>query len=167
MNENLHKDAMKSNMLLREVQDDDLAIFFANQQDAEASHMVAFTKRDPNDRDAFMAHLAKIRSDDTVTIRTIVVDGQVAGNIAQFENEGKFEVGYWIGKKYWGQGIATAALSQFLTEVKVRPLHANVAKDNIGSMRVLEKCGFVIVGHDRNFAKARGEVIDEVIMKLT
>jgi len=41
-----------------------------------------------------------------------------------------------------------------------------VAKDNIASVRVLEKCGFVISGYDQGFANARGEEIEEVIMIL-
>lgn len=152
--------------MLRAVRDDDLAIFFEQQLDPAANLMAAFTKRDPTDQDAFMAHWAKIRNADTVTIRTIVFDGQVAGNIGKFENEGKTEVCYWIGNKYWGKGIATEALSQFLAAIKDRPLYAGVAKDNVGSIRVLEKCGFRVVEQKRSFAKARGEEIDEVLLKV-
>jgi RimJ/RimL family protein N-acetyltransferase len=47
-----------------------------------------------------------------------------------------------------------------------RPLHARAAADNIASVRVLEKCGFVVTGHDRGFANARGTEIDEVLLTL-
>lgn len=128
--------------------------------------MAAFVPRDPADRDAFMAHWAKILADDTVTMKTIVFEGRVAGNVGSFELFGKPQVCYWIGKDSWGKGIATAALALLLMEVTVRPLYAGVAKDNRGSIRVLEKCGFAIVGEQRIFSKAHGEEIVEVLMKL-
>ncbi len=104
--------------------------------------------------------------DDSVTIRTIVFDGHVLGYVANFERLGKPEVCYWLGNEYWGKGSATAALSRFLTEIEVRPLYAGVAEDNLASIRVLEKCGFVVVEHKRCFAKARGKEIEEVVMRL-
>jgi RimJ/RimL family protein N-acetyltransferase len=47
-----------------------------------------------------------------------------------------------------------------------RPMHAHAAADNAGSIRVLEKCGFRITGHDRGFALARDAEIDEVALRL-
>jgi RimJ/RimL family protein N-acetyltransferase len=153
-------------VLLRDVEEGDLPVFFEQQLDPEASYMAAFTARDSADRDAFMAHWTKIMADDSITIRTILVDGRVAGNIVSFEWDGKPEVGYWIGREFWGRGIATRALSEFLGIVKTRPLYAAAARDNTGSIRVLEKCGFVITGYGRAFASARGEVIEEAILEL-
>jgi RimJ/RimL family protein N-acetyltransferase len=75
----------------------------------------------------------------------------VAGNVVSFEQDGEREVGYWIGREYWGKGVATEALSQFLDHVEVRrPLYAGVAKHNVASIRVLEKCGFTIVGKEED-----------------
>jgi RimJ/RimL family protein N-acetyltransferase len=152
--------------ILRDVTQDDLPIFFEHQQDPGARHMVAFTSRDPNDREAFMAHWARILSDDAITKRTILLDGQVAGNILSFQWDDKPEVGYWIGREYWGKGLATRALTHFLEIVTARPLYAQAAKDNIGSIRVLEKCGFTITGYVRSFAHARGKEIEEAILVL-
>jgi RimJ/RimL family protein N-acetyltransferase len=76
------------------------------------------------------------------------------------------EVGYWIDKNYWGKGIATEALKLFLDEIKERPLYAHVAYDNIGSMKVLQKCGFIKIGDGKYFAKARNMEIDEIIFKV-
>ena len=73
---------------------------------------------------------------------------------------------YWIDKALWGKGIATKALAGLLEVVKVRPLYAGAAKDNVASIRVLEKCGFVVTEQRRSFAKSRGQEIDEVIMTL-
>lgn len=158
--------AMTSDIMLREVTADDLPIFFEQQRDPEANHMAAFTARNPNDRDAFVTHWAKIQADPTTTNRTIVADGQVAGNIASFIAGGKPEVCYWLGKSFWGQGIATQALRAFLSIIIERPLYAAVAKDNNGSLHVLEKCGFVIIGEGRGFANARGAEIEEYHLKL-
>ena len=154
---------MTSDVLLRDVTESDLPIFFEQQLDPDATQMAAFPARD---RDAFTAHWTKILGDETVTIKTILLDGRVAGNIVSFEQSGKPQVGYWIGKEYWGKGIATQALSAFLGHVTARPLYAYVAKHNIASIRVLEKCGFTISGYD-TFANARGEEVEEVILKLS
>ena len=158
---------MASALLLRDVIQDDLPIFFEQQLDRDANYMAAFTAKDPSDRDAFTAHWHRILADATVIIRTILCDGQVAGSVLRYEEAGKPEVSYWLGKEYWGKGIATRALSEFLAHGnKMRPIYARVAKDNLGSRRVLEKCGFTIIGESKGFANARGEDIEELILEL-
>jgi RimJ/RimL family protein N-acetyltransferase len=152
-----------SEVQLRDVTEADLPIFFEHQLDPAANQMAAFPARD---RAAFMAHWAKILADATVTIKTIVVDGHVAGNIVSWEQLGEREVGYWLGKHYWGKGVATRALAAFLGHVTVRPLYAHVAKHNIGSRRVLEKCGFTICGEDTVSADVSGAKVEEFILKL-
>lgn len=104
--------------------------------------MVVFKSRD---RPAFDAHWAKILADDTSLKQTVVVDGQVAGNVVSFVLEGVRQVGYWLDRAYWGRGVATAALTAFLKIEERRPLYAGVARHNVGSRRVLQKCGFVEV----------------------
>ncbi len=152
---------------LRTVVEADLPIFFANEQDADARHMAAFTAKDPTDWAAFLAHWHRILSDPTVIIRTIVKEGLVAGSVLSYETEGKPEVSYWLGRAFWGQGVATAALTHFLAEVnQKRPIYARVAKDNLGSQRVLDKCGFVVIGADKGFANARQLEVEELILKL-
>jgi RimJ/RimL family protein N-acetyltransferase len=146
-------------VLLRDVTQDDIAIFYQHQLDPDATRMAAFPARD---KAAFTAHWTKILRDDTVTAKTILFDGQVAGNVVSFEQDGKTLVGYWIGKPFWGKGVATGALLEFLGYVKTRPLYAYVAKHNIGSLRVLEKCGFTIYGED----KVPGEEVEEFILRL-
>jgi RimJ/RimL family protein N-acetyltransferase len=96
------------------------------------------------DAEAFNAHWERILRDDTLTKKTIVYEGQVAGNVVSWHDEdGKRLVGYWLGKEFWGKGLATKALGELLEELTTRPLYAYVAKTNVGSIRVLEKCGFV------------------------
>jgi RimJ/RimL family protein N-acetyltransferase len=152
---------MESNVALRDVTDDDLPILFEHQLDPEASRMAAFA---PRDREAFMAHWAKILPDRSVLVRTIVVDGQVAGNIVSFDRLGEREVGYWIGRDHWGKGIATAALAEFLLLDANRPLYARVARQNVPSIRVLEKCGFTIA--EDGSAPTLDDGVEEVVLKL-
>jgi RimJ/RimL family protein N-acetyltransferase len=151
---------------LRDVTEADFPIFFQQQLDSEANRMAAFTTKDPADRESFTAKWTKILVDDTITKKAIVVEGRVIGYLAGFQRLGKPEVSYWLGREYWGKGLATKALTAFLSDVKVRPLYARAAKDNIASIRVLEKCGFTIVGQDKGFSQSRGEEVEEFILEL-
>ncbi len=129
--------------------------------------MVGFASRDPNDRDAFQAHWARISALPTVVHRTILADDAVAGYVAKFEHEELPEVCYVLGREHWGRGIATRALSMLIEEVEVRPLYASVAHDNIGSRRVLEKCGFREIARAPALAEGRGnEAIEEIRYEL-
>ncbi|MCD7437906.1 GNAT family N-acetyltransferase [Streptomyces lincolnensis] len=152
-------------IVLREVHDSDLPVFFRQMNDPEAVRMAAFTAKDPADRDAFEAHWKRIRSSDAV-LRTVLADGDVVGNAAVYGEPGEREVTYWVDRAYWGRGVATAALSALLAEVPERPLYARAAADNAGSRRVLEKCGFRLTARASGYANARGEEIDEVVLVL-
>ena len=157
---------MTNTITLRDVIETDLPVFFEHESDLDAVYMAAFTAKDPSDRDAFNAHWKRIMSDPTVIIKTILVDGRVAGSVLSYEDEGKPEVSYWIGREFWGKCIATAALKEFLGLVTTRPLYARAVKDNIASLRVLEKCGFTITGEGKGFANARGMEVEEFILIL-
>jgi RimJ/RimL family protein N-acetyltransferase len=135
--------------VLREVVDIDLDAFFEHQHEPEANRMAAFPARD---REAFDAHWRRLLADDSLTKKTIVYEGEVAGNVGCWEQEGRRLVGYWIGREFWGKGLATRALQELTGEVAQRPLHAWVATSNVGSIRVLEKCGLVRVGRRRGSA---------------
>jgi RimJ/RimL family protein N-acetyltransferase len=154
---------MRSDVSLRMVTEADLPILFEQQSDPDATRMAAFSARD---REAFSAHWTRIQTDGTVTIRTIQWNGQVAGNIVSWELSGERLVGYWIGKEYWGKGIATRALSEFLGYEKARPLYARVAKHDVASLRVLEKCGFTMHGEEGGGPDASGAQVGEFILKL-
>lgn len=158
---------MRDELLLREVVGDDLPIFFAQQLDPEANRMAAFTTRDAADRAAFDAHWQRILANSTVIIRTIVYKGEVAGYVLSYETAGEPEVSYWLGKAYWGRGVASAALRRFLAEAnRTRPIYGRAAKDNLASLRVMEKCGFRVIGEVEGFARARQAVIAEVVLEL-
>jgi len=148
---------------LRDVTEGDLPTFFEQQRDPDANRMAAFPSRD---WDAFMAHWAKILGDAAVTRRTVLLDECVAGYIVTWERNGKRLVGYWIGKDYWGGGVATRALSQFLDVDRTRPLHAHVAKRNVASIRVLEKCGFTVCVEETASLGAPADGVEELVFQL-
>jgi RimJ/RimL family protein N-acetyltransferase len=145
---------MKSQPKLRNVLEADLPTFFADQSDPEASSMAVFTPRNAQD---FLSHWTNyILPQASVIKQTITIDGIVVGNILCWEESGKRFAGYWISKKYWGKGIASQALREFLNQIDFRPIYAHVAKNNVASTRVLEKCGFRLSAQEN----------DELLMEL-
>jgi RimJ/RimL family protein N-acetyltransferase len=126
-------------MRLREVTDDDLDDLYAHQADRVSYEMAAVPTRD---RQAFDAHWRLLRADPEVLLHVIDVDGAVAGSVLSFVLRGERVIGYWIGREFWGRGIATQALAQLLAIETRRPLRAHVFAPNRASARVLEKNGF-------------------------
>lgn len=152
---------------LRETLESDLPRFFEFQRDRDGYWMAGFTASDPDDRDAYLEIWAKIRADPRTIMRTILYNGEVAGDVLSHESEpGKPEAGYWLGKAYWGKGVATRALRLFLAEIPRRPLYARVIKDNTASLHVLEKCGFRITGEQREYANGRDMEVDLHLLTL-
>lgn len=147
---------------LRPVSDSDVALFFEHQREPEANRLAAFP---PREREAFFKHWAAIRERADVFNRTIEADGKVAGYLGAFKRGELREVCYWLGREHWGQGIATEALQLFLREFKERPLYARVAKENVPSLRVAGKCGFLIVGED-GYKSPAGDGIEEYLLEL-
>lgn len=141
----------------------DLAVFFEHQREPEANRMAAFAARDP---DVFMKHWLNDLAEESIRKRSILVGGQLAGNIVSFDRFDVREVGYWSGARFWGRGAASAALREFLLLEPARPLYAGVVSDNGASLHVLQKCGFVISGQEREFSTQRGEAVTFVIPRL-
>lgn len=122
--------------------------------------------KDSTNKAAYLEKFTRFLHDPTIHMQTILVGEAIAGSIAKFELAGKAELTYWLDRGCWGNGFATAALTQFLTLEHTRPLIGRVAFDNIGSQRVLEKAGFVKIGTDTGFASARQAEIAEFIYQL-
>src|SRR5215470_16976120 len=99
--------------MLRDVVETDLPIFFEQQLDPEASRMAAFPSR--TDWAAFVEHWrTKILGNPANGKQTIVWNDRVAGNVLSWTQDDRRLVGYWLGREYWGKGIATAALMEYL-----------------------------------------------------
>lgn len=146
---------------LRDVREEDLETFFRQQADPEAHRMAVI---EPRDREAFFRHWReKIFGNPDALKQAIEVDGQLVGDIGSWLADGQRHVGYMIGREFWGRGIATDALAEFVrSHATSRPLHATVATTNPASARVLEKCGFVRL--DRQIAD---DGVEEFLYELT
>ncbi|MCA9311803.1 MAG: GNAT family N-acetyltransferase [Phycisphaerales bacterium] len=152
---------------LRPTIEADLTVFFENQRDPEAIRVAAFTPEDPEDHGGFVAHWGRLLADEGKVKRSILVDGACVGHIVSFERFGNPEITYWIARDWWGRGVTTRALGLFLEGFDIRPLQARAASDNLGSIRVLERNGFRVIGYDRFYAAGRGEEIAETILELS
>lgn len=129
------------NIRLRPVEAADLPRVFEMQLDPESNRMAATIART---REKFDVHWAKVLPDPAVTARVILVGDELVGLVSCFQRTGEDHVGYWIDRAWWGRGIASRALELLLTEVTRRPLIATAATSNAASLRVLQKCGFVV-----------------------
>lgn len=151
---------------IRKTELSDLDTLFQFQLDKEGGFMAAFMPKDPTDKSSYINKHTQLLKDPTVNNHSIIRETVVVGSIAKFIMEGDAEITYWIDRKFWGQGIATKALQDFLQIELTRPLFGRVAFDNFGSQKVLEKCGFVKIGEDKGFANARQAEVTEFIYKL-
>ena len=148
---------------LAEVTDDDLPFLFAIQEDPASNHMADVA---PRDAEAFAAHWTKIRSNPASITRVIHAEGERAGLVLSFIRDGVRELGYWIDRPHWGRGIASQAVAAFLPLDPHRPLTARVLKDNAGSIRVIERNGFVRTGESREDAWHRGGTVELWVYEL-
>ena len=144
---------------IRPVIETDIETFYLHQADPEASAMAAFPTRD---RDVLFESWRRNLAREDGVAQTIVVDGAVAGYVVSWEADGRRLVAYWIGREFWGRGVATAAVRALLDEIAARPLFAYVATSNVGSIRVLEKSGFVRTTDDSQI----GEDSEEWLFRL-
>jgi RimJ/RimL family protein N-acetyltransferase len=119
---------------IREVESTDLETFYGHQLDLAAIRVAAFVCDDPKDKNAFGEHWDKSLNSSHITNRTIVPDGQVVGHISCCPNGNNLEVTYWLGKEFWGRGLATQALAGMLRLLGERPIFAGEATDNAGSI---------------------------------
>ena len=144
----------------------DLETLFTFQLDEDARQIAAFIPENWADKEAYIAKWTRLISEGKVYIYTIIVDEEIVGSIGSWQLEDEWQITYWINKAYWGRGIATAALREFLKVFTTRPLYGRAAFDNMGSIAVMEKCGFLHTGNDMYHSHARGKEIEELIFKL-
>jgi RimJ/RimL family protein N-acetyltransferase len=154
------------NLTLRSVNEEDLDLFFELQQDPLAVWMAAFTSAELASRPAFDIRWQRILADDSIVVKTVVVDGVSVGNVLKYVADGRPEVAFWIARQHWGHGYATEALRLLLSKILDRPVLAHAAEDNAGSIAVLVRNGFRITGHGSAPAAGRGEVVREVSLTL-
>ncbi|KQN00284.1 MULTISPECIES: GNAT family N-acetyltransferase [unclassified Sphingomonas] len=146
---------MPTEVRLRIVTVDDLPVFYEHQCDPMAAAMAGFVSRP---RPAFDAHWQQILNRNDCEVRTVAVDGVTAGYVSTFIREGQREIAYWIGRRYWGQGVASRAVVAFLDMARERPVSASVVASNLRSIAVLRHAGFAWV---ETVARADG-VVEQV-----
>jgi len=157
---------MPLKLSLKETIEQDLEAFFLFQLDKEAQQMAAFTPKDPEDRPAYLEKWKRLLKDKTVRMQTVFLDEAVIGSIVKFEIDGQAEITYWLDRKYWGKGFCSTALREFLEIEAKRPILGRVAFDNVGSQKVLERCGFIMTDESTWFSNARNAEISEFIYAL-
>lgn len=149
-------------VFLRPVEPSDVPIFFAHASDPEALRVAAFAPPPPADLEAYRARWLRLLSSADTLARTVVHEGLVVGHLISFPRRGRRDVGGWFARASWGRGIATASLRAFLLLDPTRPLHARAAADNLGALRVLDRCGFRRLSIEQMPAGTRGGHLDEV-----
>jgi len=153
-------------VLLRPVESTDVPIFYMHARDSEAIRVAAFAPPDAGDLGAYRARWARILTASDTLVRTVVHEGNVVGHLISFPRLARREVGGWFALASWGRGIATAALRAFLLLDSGRPLYARAAADNIGALRVLDRCGFRPTALERRPAPGRGGDVVEATLAL-
>lgn len=148
---------------LRPGEPGDLLRMFELQNDPESNRMAVTT---PRTREAFDAYWAKSLTNLQTTTRVILFNDEVVGYTVRFPKDGQDHVGYWIDRAFWGRGIASQALHLLLQEVHHRPLVATAATSNAASLRVLQKCGFVIESVHHSPATDRHPECEEALLML-
>lgn len=136
-------DARTHQVTLRPVVPGDLDTLFAFQCDPASAQMAMVI---PRTRAAFDAIWQASLASPQQSAWAIVIGDTLVGSIGCFESSGKSNVGYAIGRPYWGRGFATSALRQALDLYPPRPLYASAATSNAASIRVLTRCGFAATG---------------------
>ena len=155
-----------SNVRIQPTLQGDLAPLFEQQSDPAANYMAAFTAPDPYDRDAYMQKWLGVLDNPEIAMWSIYCDTVLLGSVLVYRMDGEPQLSYWIGKPFWGMGIATRAVELLLAQFTERPLYASAAEDNLGSRTVLVTCGFQSLRTEIGYANARKADIAEVIYRL-
>ena len=144
----------------------DLETLFVFQTDKDGIWMAAFTSEDPNDKEAYMKKWTKIVENPDIRMQTIRLENKIVGSVIHFDVADETNVSYWIDRQFWGKGIATNALREFVKGSSKRPLFARCAFDNYRSQKVLENCGFNSIANEKGFSNARKKEIEEFVYRL-
>lgn len=155
--------AISSLVRLRSVERDDLPRMYQMQLDPVSNRLAVTT---PRSAEAFDAHWADALRDPSITAKAILLGDAMVGYISCFRRDGQANVGYWVSRGHWGKGIASRALELLLLEVPTRPLYAHVATSNGASLRVLQKCGFVVEWVQVSPASDRYPECEEAVLVL-
>ena len=112
------------------------------------------------------------KGEEVVLAVTLRESGELIGAIGLIlkRDHDKAELGYWIGKPYWGRGFCTeaarAVLRYAFTELGLNRVHAYHFHHNPASGRVLQKIGMTHEGLLRQHVKKWGQFIDNELYSI-
>jgi RimJ/RimL family protein N-acetyltransferase len=165
----------RSGHVLREYREDDVPRLCSLADDAEVWRGVTDLFPRPYDEAAARRWLARQRGVDPPCNLVLAGPeglmggvGVVLADVPNFAHDG--ELGYWVGRPYWGRGLATAAVRAFMAWAA--PAHGlsrftvRAFGNNPASVRVAEKCGFRREGVLRQAARKHGETFDLFVYGL-
>lgn len=159
---------------LRAWRSDDLASLVANASHADVSRGLRDRFPYPYTGDDGRAWLARA-VDESERAWAIEIDGAAVGGVSLHPgvdvHRHSAELGYWLGRRYWGRGIMTRVIDAFagpaMQAFRLHRLYATVYANNPASMRVLEKAGFTREGTQKSAVMKRGELLDLVVFART
>ena len=115
-----------------------------------------------NDADEWL----KIVDNEEFNLNIFLNDDLIGGIGLTPAEDDFYELGYWLGVEYWGQGYATESVMELLNYAKsntpCEKFKANVFKENVASAKVLEKNGFKRVEDREVFSISRQENVPSV-----
>ena len=102
-----------------------------------------------------------------IYLKNKLIGGMSLSN--QRENS-KWELGYWIGEEYWGNGYAIDAcenlISYFFSNTNNSIIYASHMKDNIKSKKIIIKLGFNLISSGKKFSISRNEMVEDLNYEL-
>ncbi|MGN0518846.1 MAG: GNAT family N-acetyltransferase [Acutalibacteraceae bacterium] len=85
-------------------------------------------------------------------------------------DDGQWEIGYHVAKRYTGNGYATEAVKAFLpvvmSKLGINEIHGICHRDNVGSCKVLEKSGFTLIETVQGMYQGKSCIVSRYIYKL-
>ena len=135
----------------------DALAFHAASEDAFAEHWGHV----PRDFASWSKRTMTSRRFDPTLWCVVRAGNEIAGYVVSWWRDDRRTVGYWLGRSFWGRGVGTSAVRQFLSLEETRPLYADTDVGNVASRRLLERCGFRLIElhHDDD--------VDYVVLELT
>lgn len=160
---------------LRPWQLTDLPALLRNANDPEIARFMTDTFPHPYSIAAGELFLQRVSGDRPARVMAIEVEGEAAGSIGIFPQQDIFrlnaELGYWLARKHWGNGIMTAAVKQmvnyaFMNFSELERIFARPFGSNISSQRVLKNAGFILEAQLKGTIIKNGTLEDELIFAI-
>lgn len=128
----------------------------------------------PNSIDKWKSFIDFTLKDDNILYLAIEINGQAVGGVGITPQEdiarNNAELGYWLGKDYWGQGIMTNVIKDIVglafDKFTINRIYAKPFETNFASHRVLEKAGFILEARFKKTVIKNGELLDELFYAI-